>query len=103
MHPILLVQALSPAFFSVVVWQPVLEECFFRGWLQGQLWQPAWGQQRWCGITAANGCTSLLFVAAHCWSHPPLWAVAVPDATFIDQVVSQMAELGRVNHAVNPA
>jgi putative transposase len=25
-----------------------------------------------------------------------------PDAIFIDQVVSQMAELGRVNHAVNP-
>ncbi len=28
---------------------------------------------------------------------------AMPDALFIDQVVSQMAELGRVNHAVNPA
>jgi putative transposase len=27
----------------------------------------------------------------------------MPDAIFIDQVVSQMAELGRVNHAVNPA
>jgi putative transposase len=26
-----------------------------------------------------------------------------PDALFIDQVVSQMAVLGRVNHAVNPA
>ena len=26
---------------------------------------------------------------------------AMPDAVFIDQVVSQMAELGRVNHAVN--
>ena len=27
----------------------------------------------------------------------------IPDALFIDQVVSQMAELGRVNPAVNPA
>jgi putative transposase len=27
----------------------------------------------------------------------------MPDSLFIDQVVSQMAELGRVNHAVNPA
>jgi putative transposase len=26
----------------------------------------------------------------------------MPDAIFIDQVVSQMAGLGRVNHAVNP-
>ena len=28
---------------------------------------------------------------------------AMPDSVFIDQVVSQMAELGRVNHAVNPS
>ena len=27
----------------------------------------------------------------------------MPDALFIDQVVSQMAALGRVNHAVSPA
>jgi putative transposase len=27
----------------------------------------------------------------------------LPDAMFIDQVVAQMAELGRVNHAVNPS
>ena len=26
---------------------------------------------------------------------------AMPDSVFIDQVVSQIAELGRVNHAVN--
>ena len=26
----------------------------------------------------------------------------MPDAICIDQIVSQMAELGRVNHAVNP-
>jgi putative transposase len=28
---------------------------------------------------------------------------AMPDSLFIDQVVSQMAALGRVNHAVNPS
>src|SRR3989440_3094039 len=27
----------------------------------------------------------------------------LPDSLFIDQVVSQMAELGRINHAVNPS
>jgi hypothetical protein len=27
----------------------------------------------------------------------------MPNALFIDQVVSQMAEVGRVNHAVNPS
>src|SRR5437764_1097722 len=27
----------------------------------------------------------------------------MPDSLFIDQVVSQMAELGRINHAVNPS
>jgi len=27
----------------------------------------------------------------------------LPDSFFIDQVVAHMAELGRVNHAVNPA
>ena len=29
------------------------------------------------------------------------WLPVMPDSVFIDQVVSQMAELGRVNHAVN--
>jgi len=76
-HPITLEEALSPAFLSLVVWQPALEEFLFRGCLQGQLGQQSWGRQRWCGITAANGCTSLLFAVGHYWSHPPLWAAAV--------------------------
>ena len=29
------------------------------------------------------------------------WLPELPDPIFIDQVVSKMAELGRVNHAVN--
>lgn len=76
-YPITPAQVLSLTFVSLVVWQPVLEECLFRGGLQGQLCRQSWGQQRWCGVTAANGCTSLLFALGHGWSHPPLWAAAV--------------------------
>jgi membrane protease YdiL (CAAX protease family) len=76
-HPITPGQVLSHAFLVLVVWYPVLEEGLFRGYLQGQLSQQSWGQQHWRGITAANGCTSLLFVLGHFWSHPPLWAAAV--------------------------
>jgi len=76
-HPIRLRQVLSPVFFSLVLWQPTLEEFLFRGCLHGQLCQRPWGQWSWYGITAANGCTSLLFAVGHCWHHPPLWAAAV--------------------------
>ncbi|SRR5712691_3259167 len=76
-HPITLRQVLSPVFFSLVLWQPTMEEFLFRGCLHGQLCQRSWGQRRWYGITAANGCTSLLFAVGHCWHHPPLWAAAV--------------------------
>ena len=76
-HPITLRQVLSPVFFSLVLWQPTMEEFLFRGCLHGQLCQRSWGQRRWYGITAANGCTSLLFAVGHCWYHPPLWAAAV--------------------------
>jgi len=76
-HPIALRQVLSPVFFSLVLWQPAMEEFLFRGCLQGQLRQWSWGQRCWYGITAANGCTSLLFAAGHCWHHPPLWAAVI--------------------------
>ena len=76
-HPIMPGQVLSAAFFSLVLWQPAVEECLFRGCLQGQLYQQSWGQRHWYGITAANGVTSLLFAVGHCWHHPPLWAAAV--------------------------
>jgi membrane protease YdiL (CAAX protease family) len=76
-HPMAPGQVLSPAFFALVIWQPILEEILFRGCLQGQLGQQSWGQWRWCGITVANGCTSLLFALGHGWNHPPLWAAAV--------------------------
>jgi membrane protease YdiL (CAAX protease family) len=77
LHPITVGQVLSPAFFSLVLWQPGIEEFLFRGWLQGQLYQQSWGQRCWYGITDANGCTSLFFAVGHCCHHPPLWAAAV--------------------------
>jgi uncharacterized protein len=76
-HPITPAQVLSLAFLSRAVVNPVLEELIFRGYLQGQLLRQPWGQQGWGGFTLANSCTSLLFMAGHWWSHPPLWAVAV--------------------------
>jgi membrane protease YdiL (CAAX protease family) len=76
-HPITLAQVLSPTFLALVVWQPILEELLFRGYVQGQLLQQSWGRQCWCRLTVANSLSSLLFVAGHWWTHPPLWAIAV--------------------------
>jgi len=76
-HPIMPGQVLSAVFVSLVLWQPAMEECLFRGCLQGQLGQRSWGQRHWYGITVANGVTSFLFTVGHGWHHPPLWAAAV--------------------------
>ena len=76
-HLITLTQVMSFAFLSRVILSPALEELIFRGYLQGHLRQQSWGQQGWGGLTAANGFTSLFFMAGHWWSHPPLWAAAV--------------------------
>ncbi len=67
----------SLAFFSVTVWQPLMEELFFRGLIQGQLGRLAWGRHSFLGVTPANAVTSMLFMAAHWLTHPPLWAIAV--------------------------
>ncbi|MBM3222431.1 MAG: JDVT-CTERM system CAAX-type protease [Candidatus Tectomicrobia bacterium] len=76
-RPITLAQLWSSVFLVLVVWQPVLEEVLFRGYMQGQCLQQLWGQRRWAGVTVANGCTALCFTAGHFWAHPPLWAAAV--------------------------
>ncbi|MBI3326661.1 MAG: JDVT-CTERM system CAAX-type protease [Nitrospinae bacterium] len=70
-------QALSLSFLSLALWQPLWEELLFRGVLQGQLGRHSWGQHACCGMTTANGITSLLFALGHFWRHPPLWALAV--------------------------
>lgn len=63
--------------FSVVLWQPVLEELFFRGFLQGRFLRQAWGARRLGGISAANALTALIFALFHLLQHSPFWAAAV--------------------------
>jgi len=63
---------------------PVLEEWFFRGLIQPAAARTDWGARAAWGVTTANVATSLLFVAAHLPSHPPVWAAAmfVPSLVF---------------------
>ncbi|WP_051347110.1 JDVT-CTERM system glutamic-type intramembrane protease MrtJ [Thiomicrorhabdus chilensis] len=65
------------ALFIMVFWQPLIEELFFRGLLQGKLFQQTWFQESLAGISRANIVVSILFVATHFIYHPPLWALAV--------------------------
>lgn len=76
-HPISLQQAMSWAFISVAIWQPLAEELLFRGFLQGQLGQYRWGRREVMGVTLANAMTSGIFVLGHLWEHTPMWALAV--------------------------
>ncbi|BAN35144.1 abortive infection protein [Sulfuricella denitrificans skB26] len=66
-----------PLFLSLVIGQPVLEELLFRGVVQGQFRLRTWGGKKRWGMTQANLLTSVLFVLAHAFYHPPLWALAV--------------------------
>ena len=82
-QPLAPAQVLSWRFLSLALGQPILEELFFRGFLQGQLHRQAWGRKSWGGVTVANGVTSLLFMLGHWRHHPPLWAVAVLTPSLI--------------------
>ena len=53
---------------------PVLEEIIFRGGVQAFLLRFRQGQVRWRGVTGANAVTSVLFSAAHLFSHATPWA-----------------------------
>ncbi len=64
----------SPAFLLAVVWQPIVEELFFRGCLQGFLSIREWGQRALVGISIANLLTSVAFTGAHIATHSLLWA-----------------------------
>lgn len=64
-------------FGGVVLLWPVMEEVVFRGLLQPVLAGLPWGRWRWSGVTGGNVAASLLFAAAHLFSHPPLWAALV--------------------------
>lgn len=65
------------AIISLCLIQPVLEELIFRGVIQGELLDKAWGRVKHGGISSANALTSLAFTALHFISHPPLWAASV--------------------------
>lgn len=75
--PAVSLKANVPLFLSLVLLQPVLEELLFRGVVQGQFRLRTWGVEKRWGMTQANLLTSVLFVLAHAFYHPPLWAVAV--------------------------
>lgn len=62
---------------SCVLWQPILEEALFRGILQRELLNVAWGRRRWRGVSVANLLCSVAFSALHLAHHPPLWAASV--------------------------
>lgn len=70
-------QLMSWQFVSLALVQPCIEECLFRGALQGAVKRCTWGQRAWHGCTSANAIVSLLFMVGHWWQHPPLWALAV--------------------------
>jgi CAAX protease family protein len=70
-------QLVSWRYFFLALWHPCWEEVLFRGVLQGYARQAIWGQWQWRGLTGANLLVSILFMAGHWFSHPPLWATAV--------------------------
>jgi len=64
-------------FLSLVLLQPVLEECVFRGLLQSYLIQRDWGSRCVVGLSVANIVTSVVFVCMHLFYHVPLMALMV--------------------------
>lgn len=67
----------SFSFLSLALWQPLVEELFFRGVVQGAFCTAGWRRNLGAGITTANLTTSMLFVAGHFLAHPPFWALSV--------------------------
>lgn len=69
---------------TLVLWQPVVEELLFRGFIQGRLEQRRWACKQFLFLSVANYCTTLAFVAAHLVHHSIAWAlaVAVPSLLF---------------------
>lgn len=65
------------AIVSMVIWQPLIEELLFRGFIQGRLQAWQWARRSLFSLTAANYCTTLVFVAAHLFNHSFAWAMAV--------------------------
>ena len=74
----------SPAFLSVALWQPLVEELLFRGIVQGHVLQSIGRQKTWIGLSIPNVLTSLLFALAHLAGHSLSWSllVFVPSLCF---------------------
>lgn len=58
---------------SIVLWQPLCEEVFFRGVLQGILLEETSRRLLFGPLTLANVVASVAFASAHLPTHPLLW------------------------------
>ena len=67
----------SLPFLSLTIGQPIVEELFFRGLVQGQLRRSEWGRRSFTDISMANLLTSAMFVLAHLVSHSLAWSLLV--------------------------
>lgn len=63
--------------FSLIIWQPFIEELLFRGVIQGQLSKYRWGKRAVFHITAANFLTSAAFIVVHLVNSALLWSFAI--------------------------
>ena len=70
-------QSIAKIIFLTVIWYPLLEEILFRGIIQKLLIDKSWGSKSVAGLSTANLLTSFLFVLAHLWNQPAMWAVSV--------------------------
>lgn len=70
--------------FTGIIWSPLLEEILFRGVLQGFMLKKTWGNTKFLHLTQANWVTSFVFVFAHFWYQPAIWAfmVLMPSLAF---------------------
>ncbi len=64
-------------FLMPVLVYPVLEEIAFRGLIQETFYAKSWGKKMLGPLSHANLITSALFVLAHFFYHPPIWAISV--------------------------
>ncbi len=70
------------AWLSLVVSQPALEECVFRGALQSPLLHLCAGR-RLGRVTLANLLVTAVFVAMHLFNQPWVWALAVAGPSLV--------------------
>jgi membrane protease YdiL (CAAX protease family) len=69
--------------FSLVIWQPLVEELLFRGFIQGRLRERHWARHSFFSLSTANYLTTLMFVVAHLVNHSIPWAIAVAAPSLV--------------------